>query len=173
MALYEYISLKARQNSSSTIGRRNTYHGLTRTRQYNIWQGMLQRCYNYNGKNYCYYGGKGIRVCNEWHDFKTFYNWSIQNGYADDLTLDRVDATKDYCPNNCRWADKHSQTNNRGNTILVEIDGEKLPLCEWANKYNLPYSKFYYKYKTGKIEQYIRFIALNAEISVKVEGEKE
>jgi len=79
-------------------------HGLSRTRIYRIFAGMKQRCYNKNATGYKMYGGKGVKICQEWlDDFQTFYNWSMENGYADKLTIDRIDSKRDYCPDNCRW----------------------------------------------------------------------
>ena len=79
-------------------------HGLSNTRLYRIWGNLKTRCLNPNSDNYEYYGGKGISVCNEWlHDFKAFYDWAMENGYADDLTIDRKDSDGDYCPLNCQW----------------------------------------------------------------------
>lgn len=74
------------------------------TRLYNIWQGVKQRCNNPNCNRYRYYGAKGIKMCDAWsNSFEEFYNWSHLNGYSDDLSIDRIDSSKDYCPENCRW----------------------------------------------------------------------
>lgn len=78
--------------------------GLSHTRLYNIWSGIKQRCNNPNRENYRFYGGKGISICEEWEtDFLKFYTWSIEHGYSDELVIDRIDPTKNYCPDNCRW----------------------------------------------------------------------
>lgn len=81
----------------------STLEGLSNHRLYRTWWGIKERCYSPNSSNYSKYGAKGIRMCNEWQDFKTFYAWSMQNGYADDLTIDREDSKGDYTPDNCRW----------------------------------------------------------------------
>lgn len=73
------------------------------TRIYNIWALMIQRCENPKATGYSKYGGKGIKVCAEWHDAKTFCEWAIANGYVEPLTIDRIDSEKDYCPENCRF----------------------------------------------------------------------
>lgn len=92
-------------------------HGFSRTRLYNIWQAMKTRCYNKNHKFYKDYGGRGIEICKEWqHDFMSFREWSINNGYDDDLTIDRIDVNGNYEPSNCRWADMKTQNQNKRNS---------------------------------------------------------
>ena len=99
----------------------------------NIYALMKTRCYNSNAKNYKYYGGKGIRVCDEWkNDFLAFYKWSISNGYDDSLSLDRVEIDKDYEPNNCRWVTAKVQANNKSNNVLITFNGETHTLPEWS-----------------------------------------
>jgi hypothetical protein len=79
-------------------------HGGMGTRLYNIWKGMKKRCNNSNEPCYKYYGGKGIKVCDEWQvNFIAFRDWALNNGYADNLTIDRIDSDKNYEPSNCRW----------------------------------------------------------------------
>lgn len=93
----------------------NQTNGLWNTRIYNIWRNMKGRCYNPKSyKNYKHYGGRGIKVCDEWlNDFKSFYNWSITHGYRDDLTIDRIDVNGNYEPSNCRWITMQEQNRNK------------------------------------------------------------
>lgn len=85
----------------------------THTRLWGIWQGMLVRTTNPKHKDYKYYGAKGIAVCDEWHDSITFFNWALENGYTDNLTIDRINGKKNYCPENCRWTTQRDNTMNR------------------------------------------------------------
>lgn len=84
---------------------------------YRRWSNMKTRCYNENTKDYKYYGGRGIRVCDEWlDDFMKFYSWSIGHGFSDDLTIDRKNNDGNYEPNNCRWVSMKEQNQNKRNT---------------------------------------------------------
>ena len=89
-------------------------HGGRRTRLYNIWTDMKARCLNPEIKQYKDYGGRDITVCTEWlHDFAAFRDWAMSHGYRDDLSIDRIDNDKGYSPDNCRWATRKTQNQNR------------------------------------------------------------
>lgn len=93
-------------------------HGLKNSQLYMTWSRMKRRCNNPNCDKYSYYGGRGIRVCEEWtNDFMSFYNWAITNGYREDLTIDRIDVNGNYEPSNCRWTDRSIQTINQRKSI--------------------------------------------------------
>lgn len=83
------------------------------TRIYRIWKNMKKRCYNKNDPDYRYYGYRGIEVCPEWHEFAPFNAWAMANGYADNLTLDRIDNDGNYEPQNCKWATRKEQAQHR------------------------------------------------------------
>ena len=89
-------------------------HGGKHSRLYSIWLNMKKRCYNTKHISYKNYGGRGICICDEWlHDFAAFRDWAMSHGYADDLSIDRIDNDKDYSPDNCRWATMKEQRHNR------------------------------------------------------------
>ena len=102
------------------------------TRLYKIWDNMLQRCNNPNNTHYSFYGGKGITVCECWKDFLQFKEWAERSGYADNLTIDRIDGNKGYSPDNCRWVTRKEQSNNIKTNRRFEARGEIHTVREWA-----------------------------------------
>ena len=101
---------------------------------------MRERCMNPAHKNFAIYGGRGIKMCDEWlNSFDSFYAWSINNGYSDDLTLDRIDVDGNYEPSNCRWVTQKDQCNNTHRNIVVTINGETHTLKQWTELLGLKY----------------------------------
>ena len=130
------------------IARAKTKHDQCYTRLYEIWTGMKERCYNPAVASYKDYGGRGIKVCDEWvSDYRMFSEWALANGYTDSLTIDRIDNNKDYCPENCRWSDRITQANNKRTNINIEWKGEVHTLAEWCRILGLPYKKTHARYK--------------------------
>ena len=110
----------------------HTVHGKKNTRLYRIWLNMKNRCNNPNYHHFERYGGRGISVCSQWvQNFEAFFNWAIDNGYNDDLTLDRIDNNKGYSPDNCRWATPKEQSNNVSRNRLVTFNGETRNITQW------------------------------------------
>lgn len=129
---------------------RSVTHDSSNTRLYGIWRSMKSRCLNQRAEKYKTYGGRGIKVCEEWlNDFQAFYDWAMANGYQDDLTIDRIDVNGDYCPENCRWVDMRIQSNNRRTNVLVEINGERKTFGEWSNITGIRYATIYQRYLRG------------------------
>lgn len=104
-----------------------------------IRRSMIERCECENHENYKFYGGKGISVCREWREEPlAFYDWALENGYQDNLTIDRIDVNGNYEPNNCRWVDMKTQNRNKENSILIKYNGQEKTLSEWCELLNLP-----------------------------------
>ena len=130
---------------------RTKTHGKRDTRLYSIWAHMKQRCSNPNVERYPRYGGRGIKVCQEWaDDFETFYIWAMANGYQDGLQIDRIDNDGDYKPENCRWVTVKDQCENKSTNIYIEYGGERHTLQEWVQITGIPLSTAYSRYKAGK-----------------------
>jgi hypothetical protein len=107
-----YNKEKAYSNLEKML-KTNTTHGKCNTRLYKILENIKTRVSNKNHKDYKYYGAKGIALCKEWNDFKQFYDWSIKNGYKEDLQIDRIDNEGNYEPNNCRWTTASANNQNK------------------------------------------------------------
>lgn len=123
-----------------------------KSQYYSTWHSMMNRCYRKDHASYKNYGGKGVSVCEEWKDPKKFIEWAEKTNGAEknELTLDRIDNSLPYSPDNCRWATRTEQTRNRGRTIFWEIDGVKKPLGEWCQMYNIDYNVVRARYNKCK-----------------------
>lgn len=117
---------------------KTTTHGQARTRLYATWRSMRYRCSNPHHRSYKWYGGKGIKVCKEWDDsFDAFHDWAVSHGYTDNLTIDRIDASKDYEPSNCRWITMSEQQRNKETTHWLTYKGVAKPLITWIEEFGL------------------------------------
>lgn len=127
-------------STSCGCTRRKT-HGLSHTKFYQQYYGMIKRCELKTHKEYKYYGERGIKVCEEWRcNFQNFYQWAINNGYEDGLTIDRIDVNGDYCPENCRWIPLKDQMSNKRNNIVLEYDGKSMTIKQWSKQNNVSVS---------------------------------
>lgn len=123
-----------------------------------IHNGMKYRCSNPKYRGYKNYGGRGIAVCEEWNNsertnighhnnptkgFLAFKEWALKNGYADNLTLDRIDNNKGYSPKNCRWVSAKVQSNNRKSNLIITYKGETKTLHQWCDELHLNYQKVF------------------------------
>ena len=125
-------------------------HGDSNTHLHNVWRAMLRRCSDKRQDDYCYYGGKGVSVCDEWRDdYIAFKEWSLQNGYSEELTIDRIDVDRDYSPDNCRWVSMKVQCNNRTSNRKYVVDGRELTIAEISEIYRIPYSRLYMRLRNG------------------------
>lgn len=116
-------------------------HGMKYSRLYGIWCNMKSRCYNRKTSNYRLYGGKGVTVCDEWlSDFVAFMNWSMANGYADNLTIDRINPNGNYSPDNCRWTTQKVQCNHFSRNRMITYKDKTQSLTMWCEELSLPYS---------------------------------
>ena len=111
-----------------------TTHGMSRTPEYNAWSHMKNRCFNPNHKQYSYYGGRGITVCDRWLNLDNFLA-DMGTKPSPKHSLDRIDNDADYSPENCKWSTRVEQANNkRNNKPLITIGNETYTIAEWAKK---------------------------------------
>lgn len=125
-------------------------HGKSKTRIYEIWCGIKERCCNKKSKSFSNYGGRGIKICDEWKSFEGFYKWAIKSGYSDTLTIERINFNGDYCPGNCTWIEKSEQAKNTRRNVFIEILGEKKILEDWKKFMGWKSNKFSVRKARGK-----------------------
>lgn len=132
---------------------------MTNTRLYTIWSNMKKRCYNPNREAYKWYGRKGIKVCDEWQEFVPFMQWALNNGYTEELVLDRKDSSKNYDPNNCQWITNSENSIKateqrigrpvKGNESITYNDKTQT-IREWAAELDIPYKTLYHRIQVRK-----------------------
>ena len=149
-------------------------HGMSGTRIHRIWLGMSQRCYIESASGYKNYGGRGIKVCDEWlnkeNGFVNFYNWSIKNEYDNNLTIERKNVNGNYEPDNCRWATMKEQANNKRNTRYVTIDNETHSVSEWSEITGLSYMILNERYENNMLSKE-EFLKPNDRCTIHIEYE--
>ena len=120
------------------ISKRASTHHMTDTHIYGVWCSMKTRCYTKSATGYPFYGARGITVCDEWRNsFETFYEWAIENGYKEGLTIERKDYDGNYCPENCCWITSVAQANNRKSNRRYSLNGETHNVTEWSKIYGI------------------------------------
>ena len=166
------ISVLAYNNSGNyKLQHSRKTHGMSETRLYTEWLSMKNRCKLKSQSSYILYGGRGITVCDEWlSGFEPFMEWAINNGYNDNLQIDRIDNEKGYSPDNCRWVTKREQINNRRKTVYLEYDGERLPISIWAEKLGVKRYTLYNKRKQGIPDEEIIRRAKRGDYSIQKQG---
>lgn len=130
--------VQRRRNSCGCNQDGHPRHGLRHSREYSIWTDMRKRCSNPNSTSYHNYGAKGIAVCDRWTDFKNFYD--DMGPCPEGRSIDRIDGTKGYSPDNCRWATAQQQIENRAVQKMYTLNGETMTLPNWCKKLGINYS---------------------------------
>lgn len=142
------------------VSRENSHlykYGSAKTRLNNLYFSIKRRCYDENSTSYKNYGGRGIKMCDEWlgeHGFENFSEWAYSTGYDEnakrgECTIDRIDVNGNYEPNNCRWITNKEQANNKRNNRYIELNGEKLSFTEWCDRYGVTPCSVYYRMGRG------------------------
>lgn len=137
----------------------NKKHGHTRTSLHNRWKAIKQRCLNPNNPRYSDYGKRGITLCEEWYSYENFEKWSLENGYEEGLSLDRIDNEKGYEPSNCRWSNDIVQNRNKRNVVWISNGKSKIRLREVSEITGIAYGTLYDRYsksnKTADVKDII------------------
>ena len=132
-------------SSRETIGERSRTHGMSNTRLYGVWRGIKDRCNNPNIEHFDRYGGRGIKVCDEWNNsFESFCKWAFRAGFnpcatGREQSIDRIDCNGDYSPENCRWISMKEQARNRSDTVFIVEDEKRISAREFSEKHNIEY----------------------------------
>lgn len=134
------------QKQLTSIRRRKHYD--KGTRLYTTWACMKDRCSREKNKNYKNYGGRGIKVCSEWIEWLNFKEWALSSGYADDLTIERIDVNKGYSSENCIWIPLKDQAINKRYRRLT-YKGKSLTVREWAKKLDIIEDTLYSRLRLG------------------------
>lgn len=113
-------------------------HGFSKQKVYHVFYAMKSRCYDPSNVAFEYYGGRGIKICDEWlRSPSSFCEWAYANGYSNGLTIDRIDVNGDYSPDNCRWVSRKTQNENTRRNTWLTYNGETMILRDWCQRFNV------------------------------------
>lgn len=146
-----YTALKSKD--TKTCGCLKYHHNKVYTRLYKIYRGMIERCYWPSCNHYNEYGGRGIKICDEWlnkeNGFTNFYYWSIENGYDNGLSIDRIYNDGNYCPENCRWVNIKTQCNNKSTCVFIKYKKYIYTIEQWTEIVGLSRSTLLHRFERG------------------------
>ena len=133
-----------------SCGCKKVKHGFShKERLYQTWLNMRLRCNNPNRLDFARYGDRGVKICDEWQDYSKFREWSLSHGYADNLSIDRIDVNGNYEPSNCRWVDNYIQANNTRKNHLITFEGKTYTMAELARKLGVSYAALQHRVERG------------------------
>ena len=141
------VSCGCQQRKSGESGGRYKKHGMSHSPEYESWRSMIGRCKNQNASNYYRYGGRGITICPEWKDFRVFFR--NMGPRPKGTTLGRIDSSKGYTPDNCRWETHVQQNNNLSSNQFLKYKGKILSVMAWSRELNLSPHPIYRRLKRG------------------------
>lgn len=140
-----------RERSSETLASMRRTHGEGHRKLYHVWYGVKRRCYSPKDISYCRYGGRGIRVCDEWQRYEAFRDWALANGYREGLSIERIDFNGNYEPSNCTWISNTLQARNTRRNRYVEAFGERKLVADWMKdpRCVVDHARLHYRLKAG------------------------
>lgn len=136
-------------------------HNMSNSRIYKAHSGMLGRCNNPNNHKYKCYGGRGIRVCEDWLKFENFYEWAVNNGYKEGLTLERINVNGNYEPTNCKWISRRRQYYNKQDTKYIDIHGKQISIVELRDVLNIKRGIIEYRLQRYGNDSVVSFLEKN------------
>lgn len=149
-SLRKIIKTGCKNCQNKIVGEKNRKGHHYSKRLFECWVNMKTRATNKNQDVNNRYVNRGITICDDWaKNYYSFENWALENGYEENLTLDRIDNNKGYEPNNCKWSNKTQQANNRRTNKIIEYKGKKDTLANWCRNLNVKYSKIQYLLSKG------------------------
>lgn len=137
------------KENCSSLKKKNKKHKCSDRKLMSVWRTMIFRCESPKSNRFYRYGGRGIKVCDEWHDVDVFADWALANGYRHGLTIERLDKDGMYCPENCSFVTQKEQSNNRSSNVFLEYNGERRTIANWSEITGIPYGTLSFRIKNG------------------------